>query len=209
MNLNESLNKYLDDLSSSSPTPGGGNVSALCGVLATSLGIMVCNLTIGKKRYLHFELQASELKEKLGAAKEEFIALANKDNAAFDKVMNAFKLSKETDDEKAIRINAIEKATFEAAAVPAEVINKCRALLPLLKAIAENGNQNSLSDAGVAISLASTAAQGAFMNVVINCSSLSNQVAANEFLVKAEIIYNEVKNEAGAFVDTIIKKMRG
>ncbi len=209
MNLNDSLKKYLDDLSSSSPTPGGGNVSALCGVLASSLGSMVCNLTIGKKKYLHFEKEAMQLKEKLGTAKEDFLMLAEKDNQAFDKVMAAFKLPKETDDDKTARKEAIESATLDAAVVPAEVIKKCKEIIPLLNTIAENGNQNSLSDAGVAVSLISTAAQGAFMNVLINCASLSNQVAANEFLVKTEIIYNEVKDEAGASVNAIIKKMRG
>jgi len=189
MKLNESLNKYLDDLSSSSPTPGGGNVSALCGVLASSLGMMVCGLTIGKKKYLHFEKEAVLLKEKLDNARQEFLNLAEKDNEAFDKV--------------------IEKATFDAAVVPADVIKKCKEIIEFLNDVAEKGNQNSLSDAGVALSLVSTAAQGAFMNVLINCASLSNQVAANEFLVKTEIIYNEVREETGAAVEKIIRKMRG
>lgn len=208
MNLKESLSKYLEDLSSSSPTPGGGNVSALCGVLSSSLGMMVCSLTIGKKKYLHFEKEAILLKEKLENARHDFLYLAEKDNEAFDKVMDAFKLPKETEEDKEARKEAIERATFDAAIVPADVIKKCREIIPLLGEIAENGNQNSLSDAGVAFSLISTAAQGAFMNVLINCASLSNQVTANEFLVKTEIIYNEIREEAGAAVDKIMKKMR-
>ncbi|MDR3628541.1 MAG: cyclodeaminase/cyclohydrolase family protein [Ignavibacteriaceae bacterium] len=208
MKTQKSLKNYLDELSSNSPTPGGGNVSALCGVLASSLGVMVCNLTIGKKKYLEFEQEAKDLILILEAFKNDFLTLADKDNLSFDKVMEAFKLPKESDEQKTLRKEAIDKATMEAAIVPADVINKCKDLLPMLELIAEKGNQNSLSDAGVAISLTSTAAEGAFLNVAINCSGLSNQTEAAEFLKNAESIYEDIKKKKNQIISKIILKMK-
>ena len=207
MNLKKSLQNYLDELSSNAPTPGGGNVAALCGVLASSLGQMVCNLTIGKKKYLDFEEEAKDLAGKLNELQDHFLTLAKKDNDAFDSVIAAFKLPKETDSQKSFRKNEIEKATMEAAIVPSEVIIKCNQLLPYLDTISQKGNQNSLSDAGVAISLTATASEGAYLNVAINCSGLSNQITANEFLKKSEIIYFEIKEYSESLIKRIINSM--
>ena len=208
MELTKTLQNYLDELSSNAPTPGGGNVAALNGVLASSLGTMVCNLTIGKKKYSEVESEMNKVKTKLESLQNEFISLASKDNAAFDKVMEAFKLPKETDEQKSLRREAIEKATYQAALVPAEVINKCNELLPYLEIVANKGNQNSLSDAGVAISLTSTASQGAFLNVLINCTSLSDKQNANGLLMKYENINLELNNKCKSMLDEIIKRLK-
>ncbi len=207
MDLQKSLQNYLNDLSSNSPTPGGGNVAALCGVLASSLGQMVCSLTVGKKKYREFEAEAKDIADQLKELQDHFLTLAKKDNEAFDNVMAAFKLPKETDVQKSFRKNEIEKTTMEAAIVPSEVLIKCNQLLPYLDTISQKGNQNSLSDAGVAISLTATAAEGAFLNVAINCSGLSNQIAASEFLKKSEIIYQEIKEYSETLIKRIINSM--
>ncbi|MFA6979086.1 MAG: cyclodeaminase/cyclohydrolase family protein [Ignavibacteriaceae bacterium] len=208
MELSNTLENYLEELSSNSPTPGGGNVSALCGVLASSLGTMVCNLTIGKKKYADVENELTVIKNKLGLIKENFRKLAKKDNEAFDKVMLAFKMPKETEEQKLDRAKAIESATIDAAMVPAEVVSAGKEILPLLETIVAKGNQNSLSDAGVAVSLTKTAVEGAFLNIAINCSSLSNQTIANEILIREEMKYHEVKEKAEFIIASIIKKMR-
>lgn len=208
MELTKTLENYLDELSSNSPTPGGGNVSAMCGVLASSLGTMVCNLTIGKKKYAKVENELTIIKNKLDLFKQNFLELAQKDNEVFDKVMLAFKLPKETDEQKTERAKAIEAATIDAAMVPAEVVNAGKEMLPLLETIIAKGNQNSLSDAGVAVSLTKTAVEGAFLNIAINCSSLSNQTIANEILIREEMKYHEVKAKAEFIISNLIKKMR-
>jgi formiminotetrahydrofolate cyclodeaminase len=208
MDTKKSLQSYFEDLSSSSPTPGGGNVSALCGVLASALGEMVCNLTIGKKKYLEFEDEARIYLKKFESLKKDFITLAGKDNLAFEKVMEAFKLPKETEEQKEARKFAIDAATMDAAIIPSEVIIKCKELIPLLERIAEKGNQNSLSDAGTALTLASAAAEGAYLNVVINCFGLLNQITASEFLQKSEIIYREIKERSESIISHIIERMR-
>lgn len=207
MDLQKTLKNYLDELSSNSPTPGGGNVAAMCGVLASSLGQMVCNLTIGKKKYLSFEKEVKDILIKLENIRNEFLILAEKDNEAFDRVMDAFKLPKGNDEQISFRRTAIEKATFEAALIPEEVIKKCSSLIPLLNEIAEKGNKNSLSDSGVAISLTASAAESAFLNVAINCSGLTNQITANELLKRSEIIYLEVKEKSRDTISAIINKI--
>ncbi|PIW70387.1 MAG: methenyltetrahydrofolate cyclohydrolase [Ignavibacteriales bacterium CG12_big_fil_rev_8_21_14_0_65_30_8] len=208
MDYTQTLNNYLENLSSKSPTPGGGNVAAFSGVLASSLAIMVCNLTMGKKKYVEVEAEINDTKNELEKFKTKFSELADKDNTAFDKVMDAFKLPKETDEEKDARTKKIDEATFGAAEVPAEVINTCKDILPLIKTVAEKGNQNSLSDAGVAVSLINTAAEGAFLNVLINCTSLSNQTIGNEYLKRIEIIFEGVKNTCSEISSLINNKLR-
>jgi glutamate formiminotransferase/formiminotetrahydrofolate cyclodeaminase len=208
MNTNLSIKEYINDLSSNSPTPGGGNVAALCGVLSSSLGMMMCNLTIGKKKYLEFDEEMKGLLIKFFEFKERFAELAIKDNEAFDKVMAAFKLPKETDEQKINRTDAIETATIEAALVPSEVISTCNILLPLLIRASEIGNQNSISDIGVAISLVNTASEGAFLNVVINCSSLNDRNKGNEIMNNSESSYTKIKSEVNNRISDLINNMR-
>lgn len=207
MNIDDSIRNYLDEISSSLPTPGGGNVSAFSGAVACSLGIMVCNLTIGKKKYINVEEEMKDIKFELSIAKEEFLNLAEKDNQAFEKVMESFKLPKDTDEQKKNRNDKIESATFEAAEVPAEVLKNCSKIISLFQSLTEKGNQNSVSDAGVAASLISTAAEGAYLNILINCSSLSNQTMAQEVLKKNEIMLSEVKDSVKTIIGEIKRKL--
>ena len=192
MELSKSLNEYLTELSSNSPTPGGGNVAALCGTLSASLGTMVCNLTIGKKKYAEVESEMSTIKTELEKYRTIFSELGQKDNAAFNKVMEVFKLPKETDGDKEIRSKKIEEATIGAAEIPLEVLKNCIEMLPLLKTVGEKGNKNSLSDAGVAVAVIQAAAKGAYLNVMINCSTLQNQTIANEIRKSTDIIIDEI-----------------
>ena len=207
MDLSKSLKNYLEELSSNSPTPGGGNVAALSGSLACNLGIMVCNLTIGKKKYLEVEEEMKTIKSKLEELNDCFMELADKDNYAFDQVIAAFKLPKETDEQKKLRSEKIEEATFAAAVVPSEVIENCKKVIPHLETISIKGNQNSVSDAGVGLSLLSTAAEGALLNVIINCTSLTNKTLGQELMKKSEIIYEEIKSKSTRSISNIKSKL--
>ena len=208
MNLGKTLQEYLTELSSNSPTPGGGNVAALCGALSASLGTMVCNLTIGKKKYADVENEMISVKEKLETYQKTFVELGAKDNAAFEKVMEAFKLPKETDAEKETRSKKIEEATIGAADIPAQVMKTCADILPLLKIIIDKGNRNSLSDAGVAASVIGTAAKSAYMNVIINCSSLSNQTIAQEIKKRADVSIEEISRSSDFLVEQVVKAIQ-
>ena len=207
MDASVSIGKYLEELSSNSPTPGGGNVSAFCGSLASSLGVMVCNLTIGKKKYLDSEEELKVLMKKLERVIDEFLALAEEDNKAFNQVMEALKLPKETEAQIIKRSKKIENATIAAGVVPFRVIYLCKTIMPALMTIAEKGNQNSLSDAGVAISLISSAAQGAYLNVLINCSSFKDNAEAKDILLRAQSEFTEVKETCRKGIEVIEKKL--
>lgn len=208
MNTEKTIDNYLAELSSNSPTPGGGNVSAFCGALASSLGTMVCNLTIGKKKYADVEAEIAEIKNKLETYIKKFTELAANDNLAFDKVMSAFKLPKETEAEKEIRSAKIEEATINAAKVPADVIKNCSEIIPLIDIAASKGNHNSVSDTGVAALLLSTAAQGAFLNVLINCSGLKTNTEANQLLQNSQTLTNEIKLQSNLITEKIIKGLQ-
>lgn len=195
MDLNLSIKNYLEILESSSPTPGGGNVSAFCGVLAAALGKMVCELTIGKKKYLNVEQEMKDYLAQLSELKLSFEDLANKDNKAFDLVMDAFKMPKETEEQKASRLTAIENATKGAANVPFLVIQQSLNTLKILENVAEKGNKNSISDAGVALLLLQTASKGAFLNVIINCSSLNDKEFSSKMINDSTNLISEIDSK--------------
>jgi methenyltetrahydrofolate cyclohydrolase len=208
MNTTKTLQEYFDELSSNSPTPGGGNVAALCGALSSSLGMMVCNLTIGKKKYADVEQEMISFKEKLETVKKKFVELGQKDNSSFDKVMDAFKLTKESEKEKDVRSKAIEDATIGATAAPMDVIQTSKALLPILEILIDKGNRNSISDAGVAVALVRTTVNGAYLNVLINCSSLNNQTIAGELKKTADILVTEIINSCDRLFERVINITR-
>ena len=164
------LNGFLAGLASDSPTPGGGSVAALAGALGAALNSMVANLTIGKKKYVDVEAEMKDVLVKAEALRLELTQLVDEDANAFDKVMQAMKLPKETDEEKAARTAAMQTSLIDAATVPLAVMEKCVDVIRLSKAAAEKGNKNAVSDAGVAALMGRAGAHAARLNVLINLS---------------------------------------
>ena len=205
MNLSKPFQDYFNELSSDLPTPGGGKVAAVTGALGASLAVMVCNLTIGKKKYADVETEMTGLKEKLLQHRKNFLELAIKDNEAFDKVMGAMKLLKDSDEQKESRTKEIEIATYGAIEVPADVMKSCAEILHLIKTVIEKGNKNSLSDAGVAASLIGSSARSAYLNVLINCESLKNQTIAAEIKKQAEILIGDITTLSEILVKQVIR----
>ena len=165
---------FLDELASSSPAPGGGSVAALSGALGAALTSMVCNLTIGKKKYADVQGEMINVARQSEQLRQTFTRLIDRDTVAFNKVMEAFGLPKDTEDQKALRSAAIEAATKEAALVPLEVMKHVIDALSLAKVAAEKGNVNSLSDAGVSALMLHAAAEGASLNVQINLGGIKD-----------------------------------
>jgi len=168
------LDTFLDDLASSSPAPGGGSVAALSGALGAALISMVCNLTIGKKKYADVD---GDMKKIIGQSEDlrrQFTTLVDKDTLAFSKVMEAYSLPKDTEPQKALRGAAVREATKEATLVPLEVMKHCIDALALAQEVASRGNVNSISDAGVSALMLHTACEGAALNVRINLNSLDD-----------------------------------
>ena len=170
----QTLRMFLDELASSSPAPGGGSVAALSGALGAALTSMVCNLTIGKKKYADVEADMKKILSQSEELRNTFTVLVDKDTFAFNKVMEAFGLPKDTDPQKALRSAAIREATKEATLVPLEVMKHCIDALALAQEVASRGNVNSISDAGVSALMLHAACESAALNVRINLNSLDD-----------------------------------
>jgi glutamate formiminotransferase / formiminotetrahydrofolate cyclodeaminase len=178
------LAAFADETASESPAPGGGSISAYAGVLGASLGTMVANLSSHKRGWDHRWEEFSDWAEKGQAIKDELLHLVDEDTRAFNKIMDAFGLPKSTDTEKEARRQAIEDASKYAMEVPLKVMQKAFDSMELMKAMSEDGNPNSVSDAGVGALCARTAVRGAFLNVRINASGVEDKKFVNDLLQK-------------------------
>jgi glutamate formiminotransferase/formiminotetrahydrofolate cyclodeaminase len=173
--INMTLADFADETASESPAPGGGSISAYAGVLGASLATMVANLSSHKKGWDNRWEEFSDWAEKGQYYKNELLKLVDLDTVAFNKIMEGFSLPKSTNEEKTIRDQAIQDATKYAIEIPFKVMQMAHGSLEVIKAMAEIGNPNSVTDAGVAALCARTAVLGAFMNVKINASGYKDK----------------------------------
>ncbi len=187
MNLRQFCNETLSD----SPAPGGGSVAALVGALGVSLGGMVANLSAAKQGWDARILEFSAIATKAQGIKDQLLFLVDEDTAAFNKVMDAFRLPKDTDLEKAARSAAIQSANEYAAQVPFSVMQKAFEAYALIKEMAENGNPASITDAGVGALCIHTCIQGAALNVRINLGGLKNEDLKAELGKKVAMLIND------------------
>jgi formiminotetrahydrofolate cyclodeaminase len=174
MSTKSPLKPFLDELASASPAPGGGSVAALSGALGSALTSMVCRLTVGKKKYAAVEEEMKKILFQAEELREQFTVLIEKDAAAFNKVMEAYSLPKDSEPQKALRNAAIREATKEATLVPLQVMKHCIDALALVQTVAASGNANSISDAGVAALMLHAAVEGAALNVRINLKGIED-----------------------------------
>jgi len=170
-----SLADFADETASESPAPGGGSIAAYVGSLGASLATMVANLSSHKKGWDDKWEEFSDWAEKGEQYKSELLRLVDKDTAAFNRIMNAFALPKATEEEKKIRTRAIQDATKFAIEIPFKVMQVSYESMQVIKAMAEFGNPNSVSDAGVGALCARSAVMGAFMNVRINAAGYDDK----------------------------------
>jgi formiminotetrahydrofolate cyclodeaminase len=183
-----SIQQFLDVLASNTATPGGGSAAAINGAMGAALVSMVCNLTIGRKKYADAETEMHAILEKSEKLRATLTDMSTTDVEAFDQVMAAYDLPRQTDEEKQARTEAIQQATKEATLVPLEVARACAEVIALCKPIVERGNVNAASDAGVAALLAQAGLKGAALNVLINLNSLKDKT----FTVEKEAELNEI-----------------
>lgn len=202
-----SLKKFVDETASESPAPGGGSVSAYLGALGAALGAMVANLTAHKKGYEDrlefFSEYGVQAQEKI----KELLFLVDEDTKAFNAIMEAYRLPKNTVEEKSIRKKAIRKANVYAIEIPLKTMETAAACLPLLRAMIENGNPNSISDAGVGALCIQAAVSGAALNVQINAAGLDDEAKKAAYFEKAETIENRTGIEVKELIITIKKKI--
>jgi glutamate formiminotransferase/formiminotetrahydrofolate cyclodeaminase len=202
-----SLNRFADETASESPAPGGGSIAAYIGALGVSLGTMVANLSSHKKGWDERWKEFSDWAEKGQHLKTQLLKLVDEDTRAFNKIMEAFGLPKSTDLEKAERKNAIQAATKYAIDIPFKVMQLSNESFAVIKAMAETGNPNSVSDAGVGALCARSAVYGAYLNVKINASGFDDKNYVAEKLKEADKILNSAiasEKEILAIVETKI-----
>ena len=187
--------EFMDATAGSEPVPGGGSVSALVGGISAALTQMVGNLTIGRKKYAEVEGEMKELVEQASKIREELIIGIDKDSEAYAKVSSAFKMPKDTDEEKANRSEAIQIATKEAAAVPMEVAKVAFELVPMIEKVVMKGNQNAITDGCIAMMSCRLAVVGALFNVRINLGGIKDEAFVKEYAAECERLEKAV-NEA-------------
>jgi formiminotetrahydrofolate cyclodeaminase len=166
------ITEFIEELASDKPAPGGGSVSALGGAVAAGLAAMVSNLTLGKEKYAEVQKEMEEVSNKATKLHEKLNMLIDDDTDAFNEIMAAFRLSK---DDPEARSAAIQKATIKATEVPLEVAKKSFEVFDLALIAAEKGNQNAITDIGVAALFAEAAVKGSLLNVRINVSSIKDE----------------------------------
>lgn len=191
--VNMQLNAFADETASESPAPGGGSVSAYIGSLGIALATMVANLSSHKKGWDSRWEEFSQWAAKGQQLKDELIRLVDADTAAFNKIMEAFALPKSSSEEKNYRTQKIQEATKFAIEVPYKVMETSLAGMELIKAMAQTGNPNSVSDAGVGALCARSAVMGAFMNVRINAAGYDDKNYVTELVKNGTLIQEKAQ----------------
>lgn len=182
------IETFLDDLASSKATPGGGSAAAIIGAMGAALASMVCNLTIGKKKYAEVEEEMKALLARAEALREKLTGMIEDDVAAFDAVMGAYGMPKETDAEKEKRGEAIQSALKLATDVPLRCCHAAREAIDVSADVAAKGNLGVISDAGVAVLAAYAALRSAALNVYTNAKIITDKTFADAKLKELEAL---------------------
>ncbi|MDD2659046.1 MAG: cyclodeaminase/cyclohydrolase family protein [Methylococcales bacterium] len=188
----KSIQTFLDELASKSATPGGGSVAALLGAQSAALTSMVCNLTIGKPKYAEVETQMLDLLQQSEALREKLTGLIKADVDVFNRLMAAYGLPKETDEEKSARTEAIQTILKAATEVPLDCARACAKAIELSRGAAEKGYSGVISDAGAAVMAGYGGLKSAALNVYINTGSLKDRQFAEAKLRELETILQDV-----------------
>ncbi len=197
------VHEFADELSSDSPAPGGGSVAALCGALAAGLASMVAALTWSKRGMEDARPRMKQAGDRAQALKGWFLLAVDRDTDAFNAVLAAMRLPRQTDAQQAARAQALEQANQNATRVPLEVLERSVECFELAQRVAEHGNPASVSDAGVAGAAALAAAEGAALNVRINVPSLTDAGVAAELLARTEELLGQARAAAGRVRETV------
>lgn len=200
---NITIEEFINVTAGKDPVPGGGSVSALAGTLAAALGKMVTGLTIGRKKYADVQPDMEALAPEFDNAISMLLQAIADDAAAYDTVFNAYKLPKETDEEKAVRKAAIQEALTHAARVPLSVAERCVSIMPYIKEVAEKGNQNAITDSCVAMMCARTGALGAILNCRINLSSIIDADVAGELASRCDHLQQKANEMEQSLLNSV------
>lgn len=205
--VDKTLHELVNETASESPAPGGGSVAAAVGAFGAALGTMVANLSAHKRGWDDRWKEFSEWAEKGKKYHTELLKCVDEDTEAFNKIMAAFGLPKSNEQEKAERKKAIQDATINAIEIPLKVMQLANDSLEIMLAMAETGNPNSVSDAGVGALCARTAVEGAYLNVKINAAGCDDKQFLEKVLKKAELITGFARLKEAEILKTIEAKI--
>ena len=201
------VREFADELSSDSPAPGGGSVAALSGALSAALSSMVANLTFGKKGYERKNSLMEEVASEAQEMKRRYLDLIDRDTEAFNTFMDAMKMPKKSDEEKALRDRAMEEAAKDATRIPLETLRLTERLCELAAVVGRKGNPNAASDAAVAAVMAEAAAESAALNVMINLPGIRDSRFTEEAARETEEILDRVKKGRKRIVSAVKRKL--
>ena len=195
----QQLQTFLDQLASKASTPGGGSAAAIMGAMGAALLSMVANLTVGKKNYEHVDAEMRDLLARAEALRAQVTGMIQADVDVFDQVMAAYGMSRETEDDKTTRSAAIQAALKAATDVPLACAQLCADIIELCRPVAEKGNLNVISDAGVAVLAAHAALRSAALNVYINIGGIKDDAFVRDRRDKLEFVLSG----AGVATETV------
>ncbi|NOZ21567.1 MAG: cyclodeaminase/cyclohydrolase family protein [Planctomycetes bacterium] len=196
----ESIDRYVSDAASNKPAPGGGSVSALVGALGVSMGCMVANFTVGKKKYKDVEPRVREILADCERSMNELLDLVQADVDAYSKVSAAYAMPKESDEEKKARTAAIQEALVVAMDAPLTSFRVCASLMDAYAELGKIGNKNLISDVGVAAILTEAALRGAKLNVEINLAYLKDEELVGKTREEVDRLAAEAEAKAKAIL---------
>lgn len=207
MTAENTVQRFLDTLSSKEPVPGGGGASALAGALGSALGQMVSNLTIGKKKYAEHEETVKKCLKDLEMLKEAFLELADEDARVFAPLAACYRLPSETPEEKAQKEQVMEEKLLDASLVPLTIMEKSMDTLLILEILAEKGSHLAVSDVGVGVQMTRACLMGAVMNVYINTKSMKNRAKAEEINRQAKAWLEKGSKEADRIYTRVLSEL--
>ena len=201
------VNEFIGLLASDAPAPGGGSASALAGAMGVGLSKMVAALTTGKAKYAEFEPTVQQILAQAGGLTEKLTAAIDRDTEAFDGVSAVFAMPKGTDEEKAARKAAMQKALKEATLVPYETMQLCLDSLKVVQMGVGHTNTSAASDLGVAALNLKSAVQGAWLNVLINLAGIKDKAFVAEYKQKGQEILAQALPLADEIYNTILTSL--
>ena len=203
MLLEQKTTDFLEQLSSSAPIPGGGGASAAVGAFASALGLMVTNLTVGKKKYADVEEEILEIREKLEQKKQDLVRMVDEDAEAFEPLAKAYRMPKETEEEQAEKEKVMEAALKNAAEAPLCIMKTIVDTMEMIQVLGEKGSRLAVSDAGVAILFAQ-----ASLNIFINTKMMKDQEEAERLNYLADQLIATGKELKETTYDAVLKGIR-
>lgn len=208
MMLEKKTTDFLEVLSSAAPVPGGGGTSAAVGAFASALGMMVANLTVGKKKYADVEEEIKEVRGQLKHLQDKLVELTDEDAKAFEPLSRAYGLPKDTKEQKAEKERILEDALYEASVVPMQIMETILQVVHLLDVLGEKGSRIAISDVGVGILFAQAALEGASLNVFINTKLMKDRERAEQMNQRTEAMIEEGSEWKKRIYQCVLEKIK-